>query len=788
MRSRCLEGIATRIAVTLFISLVVASCFSGRVAQAQANAQQLSQRLNKLLDQKNFKDATPLLKQLIQMQEKSGARDAPETLQNIDVLATLHISQNQFVEAETLLKALLARREQLFGNESAELINTLTRLGAVYHFLNKSNEALSLLLRGARISELKLPPDHPTTLMCMRNLALAYAKSNQYAKAEPLFVRVIAAQERKNGPDQPGSDVDLQDLAGVYYALGNFAQAERLYLRALDIKRKTRGEDNADTLRATHLLAQFYGEMGNYPNAAELYNRVIQARERISGPEDLATLSAVGDLALLYAKYGAYKAAEPLLLRVYQADVRLRGADEKLTIGSLQNLAVAYRELGQYEKAEPLFVRLLAANERTAGRDGSDTLNVTLELASIYARLKQPAKAEELYNRILKSPGAGSGIRSSTLAGLAEVHLMRGDWQQARSLLVRHLGNPEEGGTNAEQRALAAQNGRKVVIKLSGRLVQEGREPPERSGAETFEMAQRLLNSEAAQSVRRMAVRSLPRDGRLEATVRKSQDLSNELQRLTAVGAQLWNSFDTMFLKKFNYSSEKGFDIDEFPVLGRDRVIDTQANNAAKIAAVNARIRELDVVLAREFAQYGELMRPQPLSVTEVQAQLAPNEAVVVFLDTGPAYELAGETFVWVVTKTQLRWARSDLDTDGLAREVQALRCGLDLEAWSGRDCASLVGSHLLTGRCERRPAAALCSRSGLSALSSTVRPGERHSRWQASLRRPVRRVDAVAVPCAGNGRSRWRFSQGGVAGTQPCDHCSACGFLAEGVACHGTR
>ena len=35
---------------------------------------------------------------------------------------------------------------------------------------------------------------------------------------------------------------------------------------------------------------------------------------------------------------------------------------------------------------------------------------------------------------------------------------------------------------------------------------------------------------------------------------------------------------------------------------------------------------------------------------------------------------------------------RSDLGTEALAREVQALRCGLDAEAWADRPCAELTG------------------------------------------------------------------------------------------------
>jgi CHAT domain-containing protein len=48
------------------------------------------------------------------------------------------------------------------------------------------------------------------------------------------------------------------------------------------------------------------------------------------------------------------------------------------------------------------------------------------------------------------------------------------------------------------------------------------------------------------------------------------------------------------------------------------------------------------------------------------------------------------------VTKTQARWVRSDLGTAALAREVQALRCGLDYTNWTdavlSRECIGLIG------------------------------------------------------------------------------------------------
>jgi hypothetical protein len=116
----------------------------------------------------------------------------------------------------------------------------------------------------------------------------------------------------------------------------------------------------------------------------------------------------------------------------------------------------------------------------------------------------------------------------------------------------------------------------------------------------------------------------------------------------------------------------------------------------ARLPNIEVRIREVSETLAAEFPDYAALASPQPLSVEEVQSLLGQDEAVVLFLDTlfidilgakrGPA-----ETFIWVVTKTDVRWVRSDLDILALIDEIGALRCGLDAAIRTNARCAELA-------------------------------------------------------------------------------------------------
>jgi hypothetical protein len=55
------------------------------------------------------------------------------------------------------------------------------------------------------------------------------------------------------------------------------------------------------------------------------------------------------------------------------------------------------------------------------------------------------------------------------------------------------------------------------------------------------------------------------------------------------------------------------------------------------------------------------------------------------------------ETFVWAVTKREVRWTRSVLGTQALTDEAAALRCGLDAHLWDDENTAE--GCRLVGGR-----------------------------------------------------------------------------------------
>ena len=195
-----------------------------------------------------------------------------------------------------------------------------------------------------------------------------------------------------------------------------------------------------------------------------------------------------------------------------------------------------------------------------------------------------------------------------------------------------------------------------ALVKAVHRIKSEGRGAAGRFASETFQTAQWAQSSEAAASLAQMAARGAKGDMVLAVLVRERQDLVEE-----------WQNRDSMRVAAVSQPPEK-----------RDRA--AEADNVARRAAIDARISEVDKRLVANFPDYATFARPEPLSVEEVQAELGADEALVLFLDTPNWQPTPEETFIWVVTKTDVRWVRSELGTPG----AELVRCSAALRARCG--------------------------------------------------------------------------------------------------------
>jgi len=712
-----------------WIALIALMCVSvgGELPTAWAQSAEAVDALNRqtsqLYDQGKYAEATDIAKRALALAEQALIPDHPSVGTALNNLAVLYRSQGLYAEVEPLLKRSLAQREKTLGPDHLDVALQLNNLASLYSSQARHAEAELLYQRSLAIREKAVGPDHPLVAATLSSLAGLHKNQGRYADAERLYQRSLAIREKVLGPDHPEVGWALGNLALLYQSQGRYAEAEPLSKRDLSIAEKTLGPDHPDLGTSLNNLADLYRNQGRYSEAEPLYRRSLALKEKTLGPEHFSVATTLNNLAILYERQGREAEAVPLFQRALAINEKSLGPDHPSVATTLNNLAVLYKGQGRYAEAVPLYQRSLALREKALGPDHPDIGQSLSNLAGLHESQGRYAEAEPLYQRSLalreKALGPDHPDVANSLSNLAGLYESQGRYAEAESLYQRSLAlyekalgpdHPDVGTVlgnlavfylaqqkwaraadawrrSTDQILRRAQRGTDVagksevdqlrgrfrgLIKVLYRLASEQGATPAALLRETFTTAQWALGSQAAASLAKMTARGAASDPGLVTIVRERQDLVAD-----------WQKLDGLRMAAVSQAPER-----------RNRA--AEAANVARLAAIDTRIAAIDKRLAADFPDYAALSRSDPLSVEEVQSQLRPDEALVLVLDTTEWKSTPEETFIWVVTKSDMRWVRSDLGEVGIFREAVTLRCGLDAALWDNEvattHCRRLLG------------------------------------------------------------------------------------------------
>ncbi len=626
-----------------------------------------------------YADAAPHFKRSLAIAEKALGPNHPDVAAILNNLAALRVDEGRLTEAEPLYRRSLSIREKALGPQHLHVAITLNNLASLYLAAGRYAEAEPLFKRSQDIREKALGATHPDVATVLSNLAELYRVQGRYTEAEPHLQRSIAIREKSQGPEHPDTANLLNNLAALHMELGRYAEAERIYKRSLSAWEKALGLEHPNIANALTNLANLYVAQGRYAEAEPLLKRSVALLEKALGPEHPKFATLLNNLGALYKTQGRYAEAIPHFERSLSIREKRLGPMHPDVAASLNNLAAVYREQG-IGQAEPLYKRSLAIVEKSVGEGHPHVATALHNLAGIYVEQGRSAEAEALYVRSIRIVEKGWGADhpqvAATLSNLAQLAVAQGKWEQAAGHWRRATGivrsRMERGHSSMdEEKGRLRQTSRYFagLLKATYRLAARDRTS---RAAEMFEVAQWAQGSEAADAIAQMAIRSAKGSANLATLVRERQDLLAE-----------WRSKDKELVGARSA-----------PPASRSQAREEALAN--RLAAIDARVAGIDARFARDFPDYAALSSLKAVSVTHIQAQLDADEALVLTLNTDASFEpVPEETFVWIVTKTDLRWTRSDLGTAALEREVVALRCGLDIAAWhddGATRCAGLVG------------------------------------------------------------------------------------------------
>ena len=155
---------------------------------------------------------------------------------------------------------------------------------------------------------------------------------------------------------------------------------------------------------------------------------------------------------------------------------------------------------------------------------------------------------------------------------------------------------------------------------------------------ESFVVAQQGMASAAGAALRQIGQRAALGDDALAVVVRERQALAGRLQGIEAALA----------------------------AEGADRT-----ELGGQVDQIAQELRVLDARIVKEFPRYGELTRPQPLSLPDVARLLHKDEALILFFVGGDT------TWVWAVSPKQQGWHSLQAGKKTMADAVTSLRASI---------------------------------------------------------------------------------------------------------------
>ncbi|GMO16112.1 CHAT domain-containing tetratricopeptide repeat protein [Bradyrhizobium sp. TM233] len=687
----------------------------------------LMQRITALAKEGRYGEAVGFARKLVIEAEKSTGRQSPLTATTLVVLGQALQTKGETAEAESVLRRALVIREKSLGPNHPDVAAVLATLGQIELSQNRLGDAERDMSRAIAIDESVLGPDHLTTALARMQLGNLRHRQMKETEALDLFNRALVVFRKSPGQADIMIPVTLNNIAEVNRAQGRLQQAEASFAEALVLQEKQHGPDSIYLTATLNNLGELRRAQGRLPEAEQLARRTLAIREKALGPDHPDVAASLNNLALVFSREGRDAEAEGLLTRALAIQEKAVGIGHPNVATALNNLAEAWAHLDRKQEAEQLFRKSLAIREKALGPAHLDVAIALDNLVTLMSEADRFTEAEPFARRSLAIREAALGnshpLVANSLNNLAVIldstgrpHEAEPQLKRALDIRLRALGEQHPDVANsfanlgahhidlkdwqqardAFARAVAIQNGRRAADQESrgdvkvheetnpypGLIVAAYNLASANSGqaaalrSQAFEAAQWIGDEQAARAIAGMSARIADGSGDLAARVRERQDLDAQ-----AVAT------DKMLVAAISQA---------------DAARNPAAEQAlrARASAISGQIRELDRTIAAQFPDYAALVTKAPIAIEEAQKQLRPNEAMLLFTTTSRA------TFVWTVTRSDVRWHSVELGEKQLTEAVGALRCGLDMDAWLDKasTCPQKLGRKTPLGADEPLP------------------------------------------------------------------------------------
>ncbi|EGF93634.1 tetratricopeptide repeat family protein [Asticcacaulis biprosthecium C19] len=468
--------------------------------------------------------------------------------------------------------------------------------------------------------------------------------------------------------------------------LGRLRQAMEYYALAL---RNLPAEDPNPYSTSTHLGNYAVGLrlMGDYDGSITAANKALDiARNQLPRGHRAATY-ALSNLATTLTEIGRYDEAEALYREAIDLTVETRGRDSYEGGTFTLYLATCLQLQGRDEEAEVLTraaLNILVAHPSEANPD-TEAL-ARLALAEFATGRGDPAAAEAELRRALGSleptGSLGDTTRAAVRTDLAGALLVQRHFDEALTTVDLALDYLRRETAPAAAERVKAESLRALILARLGRLdealetctpltetlttaLEKGQ--ASRSGHGLID-AYRIAFSRCAD----VAISAGHPDLAFSAAQRAAQSEITTMSQSLAVRAASTTPEAAELARRFQDTQSLRLRLDRERNFARGKSDDDIRSLDRQIAATESELADIRGKLNSVFPAFDSLSRPQPRTIADVAAGLAPGHALVL--------PLPGDDrlLTLVVTRDGLTWDSAPYAAHALRHDVAAVRTSID--------------------------------------------------------------------------------------------------------------
>jgi eukaryotic-like serine/threonine-protein kinase len=337
--------------------------------------------------------------------------DAPEALNSLCVVATVHLRAGDPARAAGMLERALPHVRKKLGPDHTDTLAVEAALAGTDVARGRPAAGVQRL-EGVFPHQAKaLGPDHPDVLRSSIDLALGYGRTGRAARGAELLEAAVPKCRARFGPDHPDALTAAVALAELYEVLGRPRDALGLLEATVPRFAAAVGPRRPDALVARLQLASAYDAAGRSADALKLLHTIAADCAAALPPDHPQTQRTTVRTARLHLRADRPKQAKELIEPVLAKRTATLGADHPDTLSAAALRAAAEFRAGRPAGAEEQLRKLLPACRTVLGETHPETLNATSTLVAALMELNRFPEAFDLAEQLRPRYEAALGPR-----------------------------------------------------------------------------------------------------------------------------------------------------------------------------------------------------------------------------------------------------------------------------------------------------------------------------------------------------------------------------------------